>query len=66
MRSVGLRLGDLGAAGGRGPGRGRAGAPRAPAQLGGAVFEFPTMPRRSVAGSVPGARRTKVPESESD
>jgi len=47
-------------------GRGLVEAARAPAQLVGAVFEISTMPMRSVAGSVTGARRTKVPESESD
>ena len=37
-------------------------AARAPAQLVGAVFEISTMPMRSVAGSVSGARRTKPSE----
>ncbi|MCY4665465.1 MAG: hypothetical protein OXC00_12435, partial [Acidimicrobiaceae bacterium] len=46
--------------------RGLVEAARAPAQLVGAVFEISTMPMRSVAGSVTGARRSKAPEPESD
>ena len=43
-------------------GRGLVEAVRAPAQLVGAVFEISTMPMRSVAGSVAGARRTRSSE----
>ena len=43
-------------------GHGLAEAARAPAQLVGAVFEISTMPMRSVAGSVAGARRTRSSE----
>ena len=47
-------------------GRGLVEAARAPAQLVGAVFEISTMPMRSVAGTVAGARRTKVHEPDSE
>ena len=47
-------------------GRGLVEATRAPAQLVGAVFEISTMPMRSVAGSVTGARRPKPPAPDSD
>ena len=43
-------------------GHGLVEAARAPAQLVGAVFEISTMPMRSVAGSVAGARRHKPTE----
>ena len=43
-------------------GHGLVEAARAPAQLVGAVFEISTMPMRSVAGSVAGARRTRSHE----
>ncbi len=47
-------------------GHGLVEAARAPAQLVGAVFEISTMPMRSVAGSVAGARRTKSSASPDD
>ena len=47
-------------------GRGLVEAARAPAQLVGAVFEISTMPMRSVAGSVTGARRTKPVDPNSE
>ena len=47
-------------------GHGLVEAARAPAQLVGAVFEISTMPMRSVAGTVTGARRHKPPEPDSD
>ncbi len=47
-------------------GRGLVEATRAPAQLVGAVFEISTMPMRSVAGSVTGARRPKPPDPQDD
>ncbi len=47
-------------------GRGLVEAARAPAQLVGAVFEISTMPMRSVAGSVTGARRTRSAEPADD
>ena len=47
-------------------GRGLVEAARAPAQLVGAVFEISTMPMRSVAGSVTGARRPKPPARDND
>ena len=47
-------------------GHGLAEAARAPAQLVGAVFEISTMPMRSVAGSVAGARRTRSSEPGDD
>ena len=47
-------------------GRGLVEAARAPAQLVGAVFEISTMPMRSVAGSVAGARRTRSSEPADD
>ena len=47
-------------------GRGLVEAARAPAQLVGAVFEISTMPMRTVAGSVTGARRTKPTDASGD
>ena len=47
-------------------GRGLVEAARAPAQLVGAVFEISTMPMRSVAGSVTGARRSRPAEPQQD
>ena len=47
-------------------GRGLVEAARAPAQLVGAVFEISTMPMRSVAGSVTGARRSRPAEPQHD
>ena len=47
-------------------GRGLVEAARAPAQLVGAAFEISTMPMRSVAESVVGARRTKPTDPASD
>ena len=47
-------------------GHGLVEAARAPAQLVGAVFEISTMPMRSVAGSVAGARRTRSSEPGDD
>ena len=47
-------------------GRGLVEAARTPAQLVGAVFEISTMPMRSVAGSVTGARRTKPTDSSDE
>ena len=41
-------------------------AARAPAQLVGAVFEISTMPMRSVAGTVAGARRAKPADPPDD
>ena len=47
-------------------GHGLVEAARAPAQLVGAVFEISTMPLRSVAGTVAGARRTRPTEPAED